>query len=290
MIAFVQLPLGFWQATTAGLGDLVQGTFIGMGAGAHVAGGVALVGALVCVGRGLAASVSFRKHSWLLGAILLFIVPILGDAKQNIIAFLPAVFLLLFLFSRIRWSTVVVAFPVLAIAVVSAFSYYPPLQLVANWDNMARGVFGNLEAYSIVFTRAADSPGGLLFGLGPGNSVSRVALMGSGFANPDSSVWLLGLRPAPVTQELLALSASDWLLGSSSVWSGIASWLALFGDLGFLGLGLYLWMSLILWRHLTAKHSRFSHGRSSWCCLQLARRTWVYSFGRSCSRPRFNCQ
>jgi hypothetical protein len=53
---------------------------------------------------------------------------------------------------------------------------------------------------------------------------------------------------------LLALSASDWLLGSSSVWSGIASWLALFGDLGFLGLGLYLWMSLILWRHLTAKH------------------------------------
>ena len=264
-----------------------------------MAGGVALVGALVCVGRGLAASVSFRKHSWLLGAILLFIVPILADAKQNIIAFLPAVFLLLFLFSRIRWSTVVVAFPVLGIAVVSAFSYYLPLQRVANWDNMARGVLGKLESYSIVFTRVADNPGGLLFGLGPGNSVSRVALMGlESYVKPDSPVWRLGLRPAPVTHELLALTTSDWLRNSSSAWSGIASWLGLFGDLGLLGLGLYLWMGWTLWRRLSAKHrwevgvakGSFNHGGSSWGHLQLARRTWLYSCGRSCSRPWSNCQ
>jgi hypothetical protein len=37
------------------------------------------------------------------------------------------------------------------------------------------------------------------------------------------------------------------------VWTGISSWTALLGDLGLLGLGLYLWMACTLWHCLKVR-------------------------------------
>ena len=249
-ISFIQFPLAVWQTITLGLGDYVQGTFVGMGAGHHVAGGIALIGVLICVAKGLSASTFLGRLIWLLGGILLFVVPVLSDAKQNIAAFLPALILLMFMF-RIRWKGLLLALPILTLTILVAFSYYKPLQVVTQLSAISRGISAKAQGFSIIASKLSDTPAGWLFGLGPGNSVSRVALMGiESYVRLDSPVALLGLGAAPTTREIWAMGFLSSLFIGSSVWSGISSWLGLLGDLGLLGLGLYLWMSWRLWRHL----------------------------------------
>ncbi|MGH7830006.1 MAG: hypothetical protein ACREP8_07485, partial [Candidatus Binatia bacterium] len=269
-IAFVQLPLAVWQAVTLGLSDTVQGTFIGMGAGHHVAGGVALTGTLICVSRGLSSTALGGKPTWLLGAILLFVIPVLSDAKQNIIAFLPALVFLLLMF-RVRWTGFLFALPPLALTVLAAFLYYPPLQMALDWTRVSQGLLGKVEAFIVIVRNASNNPGGWLFGLGPGNSVSRVALMGmEGYIKGDSPVALLGLGAARTTREIWELTFSKWLFASSSVWSGISSWLGLLGDLGVAGLALYVWILWTLWRNLKGSRSwEISTAKSAMIMLGL---------------------
>ncbi|MBW1975514.1 MAG: hypothetical protein JRI58_08160 [Deltaproteobacteria bacterium] len=251
MIPLVQLPLGVWQALTVGLGDHVQGTFVRMGAGAHVAGAVALIGVLICIVKGLWSAILVRRLLWLFGGILLFIFPVLADAKQAIIAFLPALILLMITLKLLPMNRLIVVLTSIGIAILVAFSYYPPLQRSTDWSLVGGGVLGKVQGFAIVANRLSDNPGFWLLGLGPGNSVSRVALMGlQTYVKSSSPVYLLGLSAAPTTQKIWAMTSSNWLFASSSVWSGISSWLGLFGDLGLVGLFLYLWMSWKLWHAL----------------------------------------
>ena len=255
-ISFVQFPLALWQAITLGLDDFVQGTFVDMGNGAHVVGAVTLIGILVCAAKGLSATALKRRLTWLLGGVLLFIVPVLADAKQVIVAFLPALMLIMSIFMQLRWTRFVIAFSIFASGVLGILSYYQPLQVLTNWPLISSGILGKVEASAIVVSKISDNPGGWLFGLGPANSVSRVALMGmEDYIKPNSPVSILGLSAAPTTHEIMAMTSSNWLFASSSVWSGASSWLGLVGDLGLAGLGLYLWMSWKLWQHLKGRHN-----------------------------------
>ncbi len=252
-IPFVQLPLALWQALTMGVGDRVQGTFVGMGAGHHVAGGVALAGALVCVARGVSAPIFKKRMSWLLGGMLLLVVAVLSDAKQNIAAFLLALTLLLFM-SRVRLAGLIVSLPILIAAIVIAFSYHPSLRAMTNVTMVKDIIVTKGKSVVNVAERLSENPGGWLFGIGPGNSLSRVALMGFGergfYLRPDSPVALLGLRLAPTTKKIFDLGVASQYRRASSVGSNIASWIGLFGDLGLIGLGLYLWLSWQVWRNL----------------------------------------
>jgi len=253
-LPFVQLPLAVYQSLSRGVSDLVQGLFLGMGAGAHVAGGLTLVGSLICLARAIESAKLKAGSFWLLGGALLFLVAVLADAKQVIIAFFPSLLLMLLGLVKLRWSRAVVALPVLAGIILGAFSYYRPLQMVLDWTLISRGVLGKVQAFAVIASRFSSSPGAWIFGLGPGNTVSRVALMGlESFVKPDSSVHLLGLIPARTTIELWSLTSSNWLFSSSSVWSSVSSWLGLFGDLGLVGFGLYLWMCLRIWRGISSK-------------------------------------
>ena len=260
VIPFTQLPVALWQTLTLGRSDpdLIQGTFIGMGAGHHVSGGIALIGAIICVARGLSALTSRERVPWLLGALALFLIPILSDAKQNIMAFLPA---LTYLFvtsrghqgssRRGQWTGIVVALPTLAFAIYAAFIFYPPLQVALDWNIVSHGLEGKTDAFFIIAEKVSHNFGGWLFGLGPGNSVSRVALMAmEGYIRADSPVTFLGLTMAPTTEEIWDMTFSNAFFARSSVWSGISSWFGLFGDSGFAGLLAYLWMSWRIWQNL----------------------------------------
>ena len=71
---------------------------------------------------------------------------------------------------------------------------------------------GKIMPFAMVIGRMSETPGSILFGLGSGNSVSRVALMGlESYVNPNSPIALLGLRSSPVTQELWTASSAEWL-------------------------------------------------------------------------------
>jgi hypothetical protein len=253
-VPIIQLPLAAYQALTLGLGDSVQGLFIDMGAGAHVAGAVAILGAMICIARGVSALSSKAGPIWLLSAALLFIVAVMADANQVVICFIPALLLLLFGLLRLHWTRVVMLLPILAVFVLSSFSLYRPLQRVLDWALISRGAYGKLQAFSIISAKLSHSASRWLFGLGPGNSVSRVAMMGlEAFVKPSSPVALLGLRSAPTTGDIWILTASDWLFSASSVWSGYSSWLGLFGDLGLAGLGLYAWTAWRIWHELRTR-------------------------------------
>jgi hypothetical protein len=262
VIPFSQLPVALWQTLTLGRSnpDLIQGTFIGMGAGHHVSGGIALTGAIICVARGLSALTSRERGQWLLGALALFLIPILSDAKQNIMAFLPALtYLFITLRShqgssrRAQWTGIVVVLPTLALAIYAAFIFYPPLQVALDWNIVSHGLEGKMDSLSMIAGKASHTFGGWLFGLGPGNSVSRVALMSmEGYIRADSPVTFLGLTMAPTTEEIWNMTVSHVFAFSpgASIWTGISSWFGLFGDLGFAGLLAYLWMSWRIWRGL----------------------------------------
>ncbi len=253
-LPFAQLPLAVYQVFSLGLADYMQGLFIGMGAGAHVAGGLTLVGSLICLARAV-GSVKLKAGSfWLLGGVILFLVAVLMDAKQVIIAFFPSLLFMLLGLVRMKWSRAVLAFPLLAAIILGAFSYYQPLQMVLDWRLISRGVLGKAQAFAVIASRLSYSASGWFFGLGPGNTVSRVALMGlDSFVKPGSPVYLLGLKPALTTIELWNLTTSSWLFSSSSVWSSVSSWLGLFGDLGLAGLGIYLWMGVSVWKGIGSR-------------------------------------
>jgi hypothetical protein len=249
-IPLTQLPLAVYQALALGFSDPVQGFFIGMGSGAHVAGAVSLVGSLVCVARGLAPEKVRSAVAWMATGILLFFVAIIADAKQVVIAFLPALLILVVGSMRLRASWLLIALPVL-VGLWLLLSTFPPLQKLFDWPLISRGALGKLDAFSLIVSRLSSGWVRWLVGLGPGNSVSRVAMMGlDAFVKHDSPVFLLGLGPAATTIELWNLTASNRLFASSSVWSFVSSWLGLLGDLGLAGFAMFVWMLAVVWAGL----------------------------------------
>lgn len=165
--------------------------------------------------------------------------------------------LLVFGLTRARLSYGLIVVPVVLVVLVAVFTYYRPFQRFFDWELLSKGSLGKVMAFEIIADNASDIPGGWLFGLGPGNSISRVALMGlPGYVNPASPVYMLGLTPAPATKEIWAMGYSSSVRASTSIWSGISSVLGLFGDLGLIGLFLYLWMCWKIFQVL--------RGRTTW--------------------------
>lgn len=83
-------------------------------------------------------------------------------------------------------------------------------------------------------------------GLGPGHTVGR---LGGWMLE---AYWSL-LEPFdatinPVSQETWDAVYSSWLGPSSSMFSPLFGWAAIWGDLGFLGLAAYLYLGYIVWR------------------------------------------
>ncbi len=251
VIAFLQLPLGLWQVLKFGLGDDVQGTFIKMGAGAHVAGAVTAIGSLICFAKVFEAGSSARRYLWLVAGFALLVFPVIADAKQVLVAFLPALVFMTLKSSYMRHSLKVVIVSIaVAILAYNMAIFSSLFHLIGDWDYITRGIVGKIDSVTIIAQKMSDSFYGWFIGLGPGNSVSRVALLSvNGIVKEGSPVSLLGFHLSPITRDIIYLSwKSNQLFASSSVWSGVSSWLGLFGDFGFLGLGLYLSMAWKLWR------------------------------------------
>lgn len=251
-IALLQVPLGAWQWVHKGRNpDFVQGTFVGSGTGAHVAGGIALLGVIIAVSK---ASVlrDFRSKAFLFAiAIPLFWLSVRADAKQAIFCFLPGVFWAILCSTRV--SPLKLILPVLftAVAFYAAFNLYAPLRQIEDRGLLSAGAGQKLEGFSAIAFKLSNHPYSWLFGLGPGNTLSRVALLTPDIDLSDkSSVALLGLKTSPITLELVRDTRSSYL-STSSAFSSIASWLGLLGDLGSLGVLVYLWMVRSIWADLS---------------------------------------
>ncbi len=252
-LGFVQVVLGVyqWQRLSHGNPDLVQGSFIRSGTGAHVAGSVVLLGVMVAVSQACTAKQMRARLLLFAMAAPLLGLSVIADAKQVILCFMPGLLLAILSCTRLRPSQLLAPLGFASLLFYLAFLLYPPLQIIANQPFVAEGLAGKAEGATTIASMLSRRPGGWLLGLGPGDTVSRVALLTpDADLDPGSSVAALGLKTAPETRQLLALSQSNYIWSSSSVWSPVCSWFGLFGDLGLAGLALYLFMARGLWKAL----------------------------------------
>lgn len=240
----VQVPLAFMQAVSVsavrvGLGDPIQGTLYGAGAGAHTMSAVVALGA---------AWVLSSDRSWLERIVLampLMAIPLMADAKQVIFAAPIAAVL-----STRRWSRGN-AIRILAAVAAAGFLllYLPAGQTAIRFLDGARtGQGGKERVASIVGGAITSDAASFLLGRGPAETVSRAAFMTTDlFLQADSPLRSLHLHPALIALEAQekAISASG---GGTSFNSGVSSALGILGDLGIIGAVAYalLFLSVVV--------------------------------------------
>jgi hypothetical protein len=92
-----------------------------------------------------------------------------------------------------------------------------------------------------------QSPFNWLVGLGPGHSVSR---LGAWFLRDFAAILgPLGSTRTSIGADSMDFVANFWLTSGSSLFSPIFGWAGIWGDLGLLGLGSYLYLGYLVWKH-----------------------------------------
>lgn len=90
------------------------------------------------------------------------------------------------------------------------------------------------------------------FGLGPGHTATR---LGGWFLRDPTYQKLLmplGATIHPATYDFWELlgSPAGWLARESTMWFPMFTWVGIWGDLGFIGLGAYLYLGFIVWQRI----------------------------------------
>ena len=92
-----------------------------------------------------------------------------------------------------------------------------------------------------------QSPLNWLLGLGPGHTVSR---LGAWFLRDFAAILgPLGSTRTTIGADAMDFVANFWLTSGSSLFSPIFGWAGIWGDLGLLGLGSYLYLGYLTWKH-----------------------------------------
>lgn len=247
-IVLVQLPFALLQLARYGIGDPVQGLLVQQGAGHHVFGFMAVVLALWALGRVISGD---AVRPWREFALLSvgFIVGVITDTKQGVAAFVVVSALLVIAPDRRkqlrrsgvgRRAVAVVALGCLLFVGMQLNASSDEIGNVSRRDNF---VDVKAEATREYVSAMAAEPGGLLLGLGPGRTATRLAWLSIN----DGTLRSLGITPSDITMRLAAVW-NDPRNDSSSAASPFFTWLGLFGDGGLLGLGAYCAAWSVVWR------------------------------------------
>ena len=160
LFALVQKPTGLLSPYPAWSGDVVQGTFPGMGNGTHAAGAAAMLGMLICIARGLAGNTPRQRLYWFGCSILLFVVPILADAKQVIAAFIPAVLFLFFASGKLAAVRKVAILIFLTFFLVASMIYNVQVQniftFITNRDLLTKSITGKITGLKLIINEPSD--------------------------------------------------------------------------------------------------------------------------------------
>ena len=235
--AFVQLPILAVTVPFSTNPDLNQGTFVGLAVGFHLTGAVAGVGALWLLGR----MERFRATLW---SLPLLISVFLTETRQ-VAALLPLALGLSPALDLKRWIVRLVPPVLLVVLIVAA----PRIEGVSNTAGsraagqveaslMDPGSQRKIKGFIETGKALTESPSHFLFGLGQGNSVGFLALLGDeGIQAEDfgSSVGVrLGLGPSRIVGELGKRSGYGSFTNEFSSFGGLVGDLGLFGTLAFL--------------------------------------------------------
>lgn len=246
LFAFVQHYVLKLQ-TRPGLSDNIKGVFIAQGAG-HV------IGASVALTFGLYYFFNVKTVPlWIRACVLLatFWHMLLADAKQVLLAFMVAwVLLLLTKFRKLGQAIkylcaaiVVIFLLVWCVQNVPAFAAFNTWLRPEIYGPNGEATRLKLATFSIV-PSYYHSPLNPWLGLGPGHTVGRLG--GWMLKEYEDLLTPLGSTRHPASNDAWAAAAASWLGNQSSMFSPLFGWAGIWGDLGFLGLGAYLYLAFLV--------------------------------------------
>jgi hypothetical protein len=230
-----QLAFSSVQIALGAVADEVKGTLFAAGAGHHVSAGGLILGFFLLSRMGYPRFVAV-----LYGAGALF-AAIVADAKQVLFVVPPAI-LVLAITGRKRSTGGATIAAVLSGLVMAAGSAYALVSYQASstaLDFVDRSSTNGTGKFAVVSALASDlssTPTNLIFGLGPGESVSRFAFLTTpALLKEGSPVTLLGLHASRGSDKYNDIAFSGPFTGNSSFTSAQSSIMGIVGDYGIAG-------------------------------------------------------
>lgn len=236
--------------------DDVVGLLLNMGAGSHVSGAIALSVSVYCYFYTKQNNINIfiiSNWKWFLFIMSLFVSVILSDAKQVFAAFLIAMALLSITnITDLRKTTNLIAVSFLSFSIIYLLSQtaYPALTTWAKGGLLQEGFKQKFLVFSIIHS-FHNSFLNLFFGLGPGHTVGRLAMLLPDYINQLQD---LGATTSEVTASVMTSHQGHFMSNSitgSSMFSLFFSWSGFWGDIGFLGTITYLYMYFIIWTEVS---------------------------------------
>lgn len=253
VLAAVQKPLidaGKLYAKGLNGTDGCGGVFFVSGAGNYVSASVSVAFALYF----LINEKTFPLWIRILALIAAFWQMLFSDSKQLLLAYLVAWVLLVLVNSKdfgktIKLLSAIALFGfgflwcVQNLAAFAAFTSWARPELYGPdgyaWYTKFYSVRSILSHY--------QSPLDWFLGLGPGHTVSR---LGVWFLRDYWSILgPLGATTNPISQEAMQFCGNSWLCMGSTLFMPIFGWAGIWGDLGLLGVGAYLFLCHLAWQH-----------------------------------------
>ena len=230
-----QLLFSLGEIATGGVGDDVKGTLLAAGAGHHVSAGGLAIGFFI-----LARQPVPKLLTAAFGALTLLVL-VIADAKQILFA-LPLALLVLGISGRKRTTGTSLVGGLVAGAVMAAASVYALLSYQASataFDFVDRSTTNQTGKFAVAEALWADvssSAAGVVFGLGPGETVSRFSFLTTpALLKEGSPVTLLGLHASRGAERYNEIAFSGPFTGGSSFTSAQSSMLGILGDYGLAG-------------------------------------------------------
>lgn len=234
------------------LQDQVQGTFYLSGAGGYISAGISVMVAIYFFLY--MKSIPIWLRAMVIPAAIHHIV--ISDTKQVLIVCLLGWVLLgiskflnikqfLIYATCISVGIYVFYWAAYNVEALSLFGYF--LDRTEMYQGPDAGPSLKIEGIRMVISYY-ESPLNWLFGLGSGHTLGR---MGGWTINDYwSLLGPMGATQHPLYDEVWKLISSNWILKSSTFFVPLFSWAGIWGDLGFLGLGTYLYLGILVWRQL----------------------------------------
>jgi hypothetical protein len=258
IFAYVQKYV-FHMENLMGLEDNIKGIYIGQGSGHVIGGSVAMTFAVYYF------TTAKNKPLWFRIAIVLACLNqiIISDTKQVLLVFIVSYVLLYFVsFKELKTALLYLFCGVLTLSIFYWAIYnFEYLSAYKTWIRPEiYGVDGAATQLKFATFRIVPqhfhSPLNWWLGLGPGHTVGRLG--GWMLETYWNLLEPLGATMHPVSHLIWLTVRNSWLGDQSSMFSPLFGWAGIWGDLGVLGLGAYLYLVLLVWHYVcktdTAKY------------------------------------
>lgn len=250
----ILLPLGIYPKPEGGtLADNIGGVFGGGGGSA-----ANYISCTVSIYFGLYFFNSFKNLS-----IWLRVLPLLGAVYQTQVSDSKQVFLALaagwglLSITKVKRPVRLILYTTAGLIAILVFRWAllnsdaAFLDPYKNWTNRPIWGWDGLAAETKfagfrIIPSYLESPLNWLFGLGPGHTVSRLG--GWVFRDYENLLMPLGATVHPATAEVWEVVSTSYLPQESTVYFPLFTWMGLWGDLGIVGLGAYLYLGFVAWQ------------------------------------------